>query len=213
MNAPIFVLGTGRCGSTHIQQLISIQTDCWIWGEHDGFLRSFLAAVKIFETSSALEEHVFHYNPTEEELVNEMSGGTTAVSWLNTFNKGAAREALKTLILETFSVTVPAGWSKWGFKEILYGLDNDVPEQLLQLFPLGKIIYSFRDPVSTIQSMIRAWIPDNAYSATDDVRLASDVQLFGDRWLKLMKYFIDLRSRQGSQVLFAPANLAIRFCC
>ncbi|MEZ5816111.1 MAG: hypothetical protein R3D44_03420 [Hyphomicrobiaceae bacterium] len=35
---PVFLLGTGRCGSTYQQVRISQIADIWIWGEHDGIL-------------------------------------------------------------------------------------------------------------------------------------------------------------------------------
>src|SRR4051794_29192490 len=51
---PAFIFGTGRCGSTHLQRLISLRTDTWIWGEHDGFLNGFLRSFEQFTTSPPL---------------------------------------------------------------------------------------------------------------------------------------------------------------
>ncbi|MFN7056963.1 hypothetical protein [Hyphomonas sp.] len=58
---PIMILGTGRCGSTYLQTALCGISDIWIWGEHDGMLRSLFHAFSLPHKSKALNEFSFPY--------------------------------------------------------------------------------------------------------------------------------------------------------
>jgi Sulfotransferase family len=192
---PVFIFGTGRCGSTHIQRLITLGTDCWVWGEHEGFLAPLLASVRNLETSKALERNVFSCGAqTDDDMIFEVLSGSSRLSWINRLDKAAFRAAASFLIETTFRSQIPKGWTEWGFKEILYGLNNNAPAILLELFPSATSVFTFRQPKSTIESMIRTWSPELIVGSPSPTRLSEIYAERVRRWKVMMHYFLGLRS-------------------
>jgi hypothetical protein len=201
---PVFVFGTGRCGSTHIQRLITLSTCCWIWGEHEGFLTPLLESVSRCETSQELERNVFRIGPqSDDQVISDMTLGSEGLSWLNRFDRAEFRTEVASLIDRTFRSRVPKGWTEWGFKEIRYGCGNDAPETLLNLFPAATAVFTFREPKATIESMIRAWgrpgLLDSSGS-TDSFSLA--YRNCACLWSKVVKYFLHFRCSTDRKVFF-----------
>jgi len=199
---PCFVFGTGRCGSTHLQRLISLRSTTWIWGEHEGFLIDLLAAMQRFEASASLNKDIFD-NPRladENHMRQAMLDGVGNLAWMNRFSRHQLRQELTALIDRLFRQHLPEGADDWGFKEIRYGWENDVPRILLELFPSASAAFVFRPPQDTITSMVATWTPvlcrDRAYVS----QLESMCRVYAERWKALMLYFLDLKS-QGSQRL------------
>lgn len=201
---PVFLFGTGRCGSTHLQRLISLNTEVWVWGEHDGFLNPLLRTLKNYENSAALQRAVFDVTLPDSDagLVERVRNEAAILSWLNRLDRGSLRRELRLTIARLFAHGVPEGWKGWGFKEILYGGPDDVPAILLDMFPYSRAAFTFRDPASTIDSMIRSWTPN---IARDPARLAELAPMYdgrAKRWCEVMGYFIALKQAQ-------PARLAM----
>jgi hypothetical protein len=201
---PIFVFGTGRCGSTHVQRLITLSTCCWVWGEHEGFLAPLLESVRKCETGSALDRNVFRAGwRSDDQLISDMSVGSEPLSWLNRFDKKEFRTEVASLVDRIFRSPVPQGWTQWGFKEIRYGLDNNAPDALLSLFPTATAIFTFREPKATIESMIRAWGRPGLLNGPE----SSDALLVTYKncsviWKKVMKYFLNYRHGGNGKILF-----------
>lgn len=61
---PIFLLGTGRCGSTFLQRSLSSLESIWIWGEHDGLLIPHAGVLTLLQESSALSK--FHFDSARQ---------------------------------------------------------------------------------------------------------------------------------------------------
>ena len=89
--------------------MISLNTDHWIWGEHDGFLRNFAIAIEQFEASSPLKFTSFDIEWTEAKLKEEMQLGTEGLSWLNSFKADELRSHVKKLIVEVAPIA-RTGW-------------------------------------------------------------------------------------------------------
>jgi hypothetical protein len=204
---PVFVFGTGRCGSTHIQRLITLSTCCWIWGEHDGFLEPLLRSVRQYETSKVLERAVFHESPrSDDHLISDMALGSERLSWLNRLDKAEFRTRVASLVDRMFGSPVPDGWTQWGFKEILYGLDNDAPATLLNLFPNATAVFTFRDPKNTIESMIRTWSSDILYGPPSANNLCKMYRMRVQRWKMIVEYFLKYRGLEVSRIVFISAE-------
>jgi hypothetical protein len=207
---PVFVFGTGRCGSTHIQRLISLSTCCWIWGEHEGFLEPLLASVRRYETSKALERTVFQGGSlSDDQLISDMALGSERLSWLNRLDKAEFRTEIASLFDRMFGSRIPNGWTQWGFKEILYGLGNDAPAVLLNLFPKATAVFTFRDPKSTIESMLRTWSSDIFYGAPSVVDLSKIYRERAIRWKTIVTYFLNYREYESTRVVFISADKLI----
>ena len=196
--SPIFVFGTGRCGSTHVQRLITLATRCWVWGEHEGFLEPLLAAIGRYETGPKLKRFVFDRRSRDEDrLIAEVAAGSDTLSWLNLLHAGEFRAEVASLIDRMFGSHLPEGWSDWGFKEIRYGLDNNAPEMLLDLFPEGTGVFVFREPKSTIESMVRTWSPKLMAGAADPDKLSRIYSSYATRWKKTISHFLDYEMQSG----------------
>lgn len=203
--APIFILGTGRCGSTHLQRLISLNTQVWIWGEHDGFLAPMLNSMSRFENSAQLERQIFEVSPKPDDaaLVACMTDGLPLLPWLNRFDRTAVRDELRTMIDHLFRAPLPQGWSHWGFKEILYGLHNNAPALLLQLFPSSTAAFTFRHPKVTIESMLRSWDTAILRDSGKPDMLEKRYAERASRWETLTRYYIELKADVGRRLVFA----------
>jgi hypothetical protein len=204
---PVFVFGTGRCGSTHMQRLITLSTYCWIWGEHEGFLAPLLESVSRCAASQRLEANVFRASArTDDELISDMSFGSERLSWLNRFQESEFRTEVALLLDKVFRPGLPRGWTEWGFKEILYGLDNNAPAILLHLFTNATAMFTFREPKSTIQSMIRTWSPQLLWSHSSLGDLVKIYKIRVWRWKIVMRYFLNYRERYGNRITFVSRD-------
>jgi hypothetical protein len=204
---PVFVFGTGRCGSTHIQRLITLSTCCWIWGEHGGFLEPLLASVSRYENSQGLEKFVFgRVARNKDQLIADMTAGSEMLSWVNELDRYGYRTGVKSLVDRMFQSRLPEGWTEWGFKEIRYGLNNEAPSMLLNLFDDATAAFTFRDPKSTIESMIRTWSPDllNGAPAVED--LSRTYRICATRYNTIVKYFLDFRAKVNRPIIFISSD-------
>lgn len=205
--SPIFVFGTGRCGSTHLQRLITLSTRCWIWGEHEGFLEPLLASVSRYETSQKLKRFVFDRAPRDErQLIADMTAGSQMLSWLNLLEKDEFRAEVAALIDRMFRSRLPEGWSDWGFKEIRYGLDNNSPAILLDLFSCARGIFAFRDPRTTAESMVRTWSPKLFDRPQNIGKLTELYRSYTLRWRKVMQYFLDCDPGLSNRIAFVSID-------
>jgi hypothetical protein len=204
---PIFVFGTGRCGSTHIQRLITLSTCCWIWGEHEGFLAPLLQSVRRYETGPALDRNVFSVGwRSDDQIIADMSLGSLSLSWLNRLEKEEFRIEVASLVDRMFRSRVPKGWTQWGFKEILYGLDNSAPAMLLSLFPDATAVFTFREPKSTIESMIRTWSPELLQGAPSVIELSDIYSIRATRWRVIVNYFLKLKDDYPGRIVFVSSD-------
>jgi hypothetical protein len=187
--------------------VITLSTRCWIWGEHEGFLEPLLDSVKRYETGQRLNRFVFGRAwHDERQLVAEMAGGSELLSWLNLLERDEFRSEVISLIDRMFRSRVPEGWADWGFKEIRYGLDNNSPEILLSLFPEAAGVFTFREPRSTIESMVRTWSPKLMREAPNIEKLTNIYRSYRLRWTKMTKYFLNCRVQFGSRLVFVSAD-------
>lgn len=201
---PVFLFGTGRCGSTHLQRLVSLNTEVWVWGEHDGFLNPLMRGLKGYESSAAMKRAVFDTPLPESDtaLVERVRSEAMILSWLNRIGRTTLRDEMRLLIERMFSRGVPRGWTGWGFKEILYGGPDDVPALLLEMFPDCRAAFSFRDPAATVESMIRSWTPALAREPERIGEIPATYEYRAKKWLMIMQYFVALKKAQPQRIAF-----------
>jgi hypothetical protein len=106
-----------------------------------------------------------------------------------------------------FRSGLPKGWTHWGFKEIRYGLHNNAPRVLLDLFPTATAVFTFREPKGTIESMIRAWGRPGLLDAEASLDgLSEDYEHSSDIWRTIMKYFLEYRRNGSRRITFVSGN-------
>jgi hypothetical protein len=142
----------------------------------------------------------------EGQLIAEMAAGSNMLSWVNLLDKDQFRAEVVSLIDRMFRSRIPSGWTDWGFKEIRYGLDNNSPEILLSLFPDAQGVFTFREPRSTIESMVRTWSPTLIGEPPNIEKLSNLYRSYTLRWKKVMKYFLDCDDLFGKRLMFVSAD-------
>jgi hypothetical protein len=166
-----------------------------------------LESVNRYETSQRLQRFVFgRARRAEGQLIAEMATGSDMLSWLNMLDKDQFRAEVVALIDRMFRSRIPEGWADWGFKEIRYGLDNNSPEILLSLFTEATGVFTFREPKSTIESMVRTWSPKLMCESTNIEKLSNIYRSYTMRWKKVMKYFLDCNAAFSKRLVFLSAD-------
>lgn len=202
---PIFLLGVGRCGSTMLQLRLSRVDDVWIWGEHGGILRT------IFDWAAQVRDlpdlNRFAFAAQENDLrrfvQKPFRQNPTHLAWLNGFRPSDIVEAERSIVTALMKRGLPRGKRRWGFKEIRYGIDDNVPDQLLTLFPEAKIIHTIRHPSTNVESAVFEWSFDQLKAAVDNDDREGVEQVydtFASRWSKSAEYFHDLSTRHPNRV-------------
>jgi hypothetical protein len=203
----VFIFSTGRSGSTHLQRLITLTTACWVWGEHAGFLTPLVNAARRYASDPALERFVFDVSPRgDDRLVEDMRLAHEPLAWMNRLERGDLDAAVGELIDRLFRERLPHGWTQWGFKEIRYGISDDTPRRLMELFPTARAVFSFREPESTLASMIHAWTPDLVQGGGGEERLTKIHADRVSRWRAMMEYFLTHRRAFGGRLVFVSAD-------
>ena len=114
---PIFVLGAGwRTGSTLLQRLLCTHPDVIIWGENRGLMAHLEAAMGVIEGLQPLSE--IHHQHREAEGAN---------AWIAVLNPALTdfEDGIRQLLLRYYAEPAhQSGSSRWGFKEVRYGLED-----------------------------------------------------------------------------------------
>jgi len=155
LDRPVFIAGSGRCGSTLLQSILNTNSDFLIWGEHNGFLR---------EVAEAYYQAVHSRFPDRERLgesgrVNRLRAGRRWPAWDNLCGAAEFRERFQTFV-RSFFASPESRASRWGFKEIRYSRDSGdrTFPFLFDCFPEARLVVLIREPRATIFSMLSRWV-------------------------------------------------------
>ena len=174
----------------------------------DSFLTPILAAARWYDGSELLRRNVLaRAGQSDGELIAQVTSGSDSLSWLNRLEQGSLRQHIRSMLEELFGARIPAGWVEWGFKEILYGLNNDTPQMLLDIFSDSKAVFSFREPKSTIESMLMTWNPKLFDKPFDFEIIRKTYEERARRWITIMKYFLAMKGNLDSRVVFVCSEL------
>lgn len=201
---PIFLLGTGRCGSTYWQRMLCSADDVWIWGEHEGILLSFAIMLSALGAKSQLSKWSLDLNKII--LTPDIEAGdATRFAWNNGFDRNILLGHVVNFVTNLFKENLPAGKSRWGFKEIRYGHGSNVAEFLLELFPYGKVIITSRDARETIISSLVSWhrAEIELFVGGYDNNLQKQVAGYVDKWIRFGNFSLGLQNKYPNQVGFS----------
>lgn len=195
MERPVFVLSSGRCGSTLVQRLLNSNPRFAIAGEHGGFLRSLSASYFYPLRLEAAQKNLFGRQQTRESFAKNIRKSGKMVAWENFFGEAEYQEAYRAFIRTLFCYD-PA--LRWGFKEISYAVRDEVPEMLRELFPEAQFIILLRHPVEVIISKATAFprprkLAEAALSGDGEAAARHQALLtdYGDNWGKLYRHLLD----------------------
>jgi len=178
---PIFLLGTGRCGSTLLQKILNSVDNIMIYGEHGGFLRQIAEAYFLNLEDKKIEKYIMSQNVAGEDpasVLESLKDPQLWSAWTNWYNRETVRNNFRDFI-ESFFNPVSLGLKlHWGFKEIRYGLGDRVLEMLADLYPNGRFIFMVRHPVEVVASKIAA-------------RMSDGIETDGRKWVEQNSYFLN----------------------
>ncbi|MGD8313507.1 MAG: sulfotransferase [Syntrophobacterales bacterium] len=158
-NFPIFLLGTGRCGSTLLQKILNSVENIMIYGEHGGFLKDVAKAYFLNLEDKMIEKYIMSQNVAGKDphsVFETLKNPQLWSAWTNWYNQETVKNNFRDFIESFFNPGSLKQKVHWGFKEIRYGLNDRVPEMLADLYPNGRFVFIVRHPVDVIASKISA---------------------------------------------------------
>lgn len=160
--APVFLLSTGRSGSTLLQRLLNCHPDLVMWGEHHGFLGGLsYPFYRLFEeVPGNLFPRTATGNPGPGQLLPTLRDPAAEVEWANPCTAEEFADMFRVFISGYFAGKLPPG-VRWGFKEIRYDKQGEF-EMLRMLYPAGHFIFLRRNPLKVARSKLLAWSRDEA---------------------------------------------------
>ena len=205
---PVFLLGTGRCGSTFWQTLLCRAEGLWVWGEHAGFLRHMLRSRQLL--AMAPEFPACDDPPLgPHDVAAPSPANAMRLAWNNGFRLPDLDDELRGLIDGLMRRRLPAGKSRWGFKEIRYGdLLAGEPDtgarHLLELFPGATMVLTLRHPRATIESLLGIFkqpFRAHAEAPLDLTVLHRKYEHHARRWRCVTDELLDLQGEHGDRVV------------
>jgi len=156
IDTPVFILSSGRCGSTLMQRTLNSYADITIWGEHNGFLRDMANGFfSLLGEHKEAQPRVLKSDKIALHTSEDLARFTAADKWqglMNCFDEQDVVNHFRTLVRSMLVLPVMEQGHIWGFKEIRYGLDDRVIEFLHRLFPQAHFVFLVRNGLNTIAS-------------------------------------------------------------
>jgi hypothetical protein len=190
---PIFLLGTGRCGSTLLQKILNSVDNVMIYGEHGGFLRQIAEAYFLNLEDKKIEKYIMSQNVAGEDptsVLESLKDPQLWTAWMNWYNRETVKKNFRDFTESFFNPIALGRKVHWGFKEIRYGLNDRVLEMLSDLYPKGRFIFMVRNPLEVVASKISARMSEG---------LETDVQ----SWVEQNTNFLDFYrlNREKSRIV------------
>ena len=160
---PVFVISSGRSGSTLVQRLLNCHRELVVWGEHFGFLET--AAGALAQMHNPEQKH-YPLNPGSNRglarLQHGLSDPAAPLEWVNPWSAEEYAQQLRSFTEGYFAARVPAG-RRWGFKEIRYNGMGPL-RGLMLLYPHGRFVFVQRDIVEVTRSKVYAFVKESNWN-------------------------------------------------
>jgi hypothetical protein len=167
---PVFIITTGRSGSTLLLRYLNCAEGLVVWGEHAGVLRELAEAYRRL-TGRETTEFVEAARPWVDDLKAKRAVlcplDQMTIEWVNGFDPAAIRGAFRRMLLGLFTVGL-LETTRWGFKEIHYGCRE--MNLLRQLFAEPRFIMLVRRPAAILKSKLSAFARGDRATMAPHVR-------------------------------------------
>jgi len=152
----LFLIGTGRSGTTLIQRVINTFPNTMIWGEHAGFLQQLSELYYFLNDNPSLHEFSYMDSIPEEKKFDLSSYNNSKVwqAWINWFRPEDLKAKFREILESFFCPSEFEKLSIWGFKEIRYGPDDRVLAFLADIYPDAHFLFITRDSLNAVESQI-----------------------------------------------------------
>lgn len=149
---PVFVLTTGRSGSTLLLRYLNCAKELVVWGEHAAILTE-LAACYAKLTKPSTMAFVAAAEPWVDSLLCKSAvvcaSDQMTIEWANSFSAATIRESFRNFLFSLLNQRMP-GELRWGFKEIHYGRRE--MNFLRELFAGALFLVLVRHPANVLKS-------------------------------------------------------------
>jgi hypothetical protein len=188
MGSPIFVLSSGRSGSTLLQRVLNTYPDITIWGEHAGFLKETGDAFFRLLNDDGSRKFLFPKSGRTPEGVarNKRPGNWQA--WMNCFSSEDVADFFRSHLESFFKPSFMGENHLWGFKEIRYGLGDRVIEFLSALYPDAIFVFLTRNGFDTLSSQMRSFSGMSRWQAFFPIR---SIRVVCRNWRAQNQHFLD----------------------
>lgn len=209
-DAPVFVVGSGRCGSTLLQAIINSNPSFLIWGEHNGFLRMISDAY--FKANDAIMSRALNRGPLIERI-SRLRDRNSWSAWENPMNPECLVDNFRAFVRSLFRAQ-DATTIRWGFKEIRYArtASDRTLYFLCECFPRARFLILIRNPADTVFSSISSWSRQSVFSPQ---YIDTELRKFATTWAAQYKHLYLFHQVVGElsrvirfEDLVHPENLA-----
>jgi len=152
----IFIIGSGRSGTTLVQRLFNSFPNTMVWGEHAGFLKEISEAYFTLTQDPKLKEHSYSQKPPDasDEVIDFYKRPERWQAWNNWFQPEDINGIFRQYLESIFSPSSLGESVIWGFKEIRYGRNDRVIEFLAELYPEAEFVFVARNGLNTLESQL-----------------------------------------------------------
>ena len=152
----LFLLGTGRSGTTLLQRFLNVHEDIMIWGEHSGFLNQLAESYFVLKDCSSMKEYSYqHVAPSDcKDLRIFYKNPKKWQAWMNWFRPEDLASFYRQQLELIFNPEQVCKTKVWGFKEIRYGQNDLVIRFLRDLYPDAIFLSVVRDALNVIESQL-----------------------------------------------------------
>jgi hypothetical protein len=156
MANPLFILSSGRSGSTLLQRVLNSYEQVTIWGEHAGFLAPLADSYFRLLENPGSREYLFpgteHKPLISLADLEQRKDPRQWQAWINFVTPGDVTTFFRQHVESFLRHPVMGDDHVWGFKEIRYGGRDRVIEFLHELFPDAVFVFLCRNALSTLAS-------------------------------------------------------------
>jgi len=152
----LFLIGSGRSGTTLIQRIMNTFPNTMIWGEHAGFLKQLSEIYFFLKENPSMHEFSYQQEIDMENKFDLAMYNNSRIwqAWINWFRPEDIDEIFRNIVESFFCPETFGDLRLWGFKEIRYSADDRVFPFLNALYPDACYLFITRDSLNTIESQI-----------------------------------------------------------
>jgi hypothetical protein len=155
-DAPVFLITTGRTGSTLLQRLLNCHRDLVVWGEHHGLFATLAGPYRLMAAGTGASYPTSASdNPGPDLLLPGLRDPSAPLEWANPWSFEEVKPQIADFLKGYFASRI-APTQRWGFKEVRYNR-TDALDMLRDLFPRGQFLFLRRNPLEVARSKVLAW--------------------------------------------------------
>tara|TARA_B100000929_G_C15507433_1_gene419235 strand:- start:2282 stop:3208 length:927 start_codon:yes stop_codon:yes gene_type:complete len=201
---PLFLLGTGRSGTTLIQRFINAHSNAIVWGEHIGFLESMANSYFLLKKHPSMHEYSYQNRApdSETDLKAFYKNPKLWQAWMNWFKPEDVDDFFRQFLENMLCPKSVGTFKVWGFKEIRYGENTQVINFLQALYPSAVFLCVVRESLNVIESQLTTFHQGTSkYPKIKRILQIPTLVNIAVKWVKMNRTY-KLLSQEHNNVIF-----------